>query len=59
MDTLGLVAGHFIEDVQPSWYRDYLVGSYNEAFGVPEPLFQKVFSHYQGNDFEYRRLFLR
>lgn len=54
----GIVRGAFIEDVQPSWYRDHLVEQVAGAIERAVPVYQRVEAELDGKSFAFTRLML-
>lgn len=54
----GIVRGAFIEDVQPSWYRDHLVEQIAAAIVRSAPVYQHVAAEIDGKAFAFSRLML-
>ncbi|HEY7611150.1 MAG TPA: hypothetical protein VIF14_18125 [Alphaproteobacteria bacterium] len=54
----GLVRGAFLEDAQPAWYRDHLLGEVSRAIARAEPVRQRVEAEIDGKSFTFTRLML-
>jgi len=57
-DFAGLGKGAYLEDVQPTWYRDDLVAAFTSVFASGRADFQTVRVRYGGQRFRYHRLLL-
>ena len=54
----GIRRGAFLEDAQPTWYRDHLVAQVAGAIARAEPVYQRVEAVIDGNAFSFTRLML-
>jgi len=54
----GIVRGAYLEDAQPEWYRDHLVGEITRAMGRAEPIHQSVKAEINNDTFQFARLML-